>query len=71
MKATKCRSILSSAEGAAVSPSAAAEACAVARSGEVSSSSARGAGLKGVAWVINSARGVDGAANEVSAWIQR
>ncbi len=49
------------AEGAAVSPCAAASACACAIVLEVSISLARGAGERGVADAIRSARGVSGA----------
>ena len=50
--ATKCKSILSSADGAVVLPCTAAAACADAMSGDCSSSWARCTGDKGRAWEI-------------------
>ena len=52
MNATKCKSILSSADGAVVFPCTAAAACADAISGDCSSSWARCTGDKGSAWEI-------------------
>ena len=64
--ATKWRSTRSSAEGASVFPSAAAEAWAEARSGEVSSSLARSGGESGIASVMRWDRGVEGAREQLS-----